>query len=150
MPKTRHVGTLNRGLIMPAKAARNFWCVTPVEGAKALDLCQPEYWKHVVMEVGLQPNDRVEATCQDGSWWAEYLVIHTGPHSAKLQLLREVSLEEVTDDELETETHFVKWISPSNKYGVRRKSDNEIMKDGFLTKSLASIWMLQNLSKIAA
>jgi len=150
MPKEHHVGHLNRGHIKLANSARNFWCVTPVEGVKVADLCNPEYWKHVATEIGIQANDRIEATCQDGSWWAEYLVLHVGPHSAKLQILRDVKLDEVDDSAMETDNLYVTWISPYNKFGVRRKSDKAIMKDGFAQKSNAIKWMADNAQSLAA
>lgn len=151
MSKTeRHVGALNRAHITTASAARNFWCVTPAAEVLPADLCEPSYWKHVVRELGLKPNDRVEATCQDGTWWAEYLVIHIGPQHAKLSILREVELDIVDESASSTETMYAEWISPANKYGVRRKSDKAIMKDGFTAKSLAVRWMHDNMQGMAA
>ena len=154
MPKTpeepRHVGALNRNHILPETAARKRWCVTPPAGSLPKDLCQPEYWKHVVAEIGLKANDLVDATCADGTWFATYLVIHVGQIHAKLQLLAEHSLEEVTNLAKKTETHEVKYKGPAHRYVVRRLSDGETVKHGFDSEAAAAAWMHQNASVIAA
>ena len=154
MPKEpempRRVGALNRAHIRPETAARKRWCVTPPSGSLPDDLCQPEYWKHIASEVGLKPNDLVDATCEDGTWYATYLVIYIGPQHAKLQLLSECSLVEVTDLAKKTETHEVKWKGPAHKFVVRRLSDGETIKHGFASEAAAMSWMSLNASAIAA
>ncbi len=154
MPKTdeapRHVGALNRNHILPESAARKRWCITPPAGVLPEDLCDPAYWKHVVAEIGLKPNDRVDATCADGTWFAEYLVIHVGPTHAKLQLLAEYSLAAVTNLAKKTKTHEVKWKGPAHKYVVRRLSDGETVKHGFVSEAAATDWMHQNANVLAA
>ena len=71
--KERHVGHLNRGHIQLANSARNFWCVTPVAGVKAKDLCSPEFWKHVVGELGIKPHNLVTVDSASGSTKVLYL-----------------------------------------------------------------------------
>ncbi len=154
MPKTdeapRRVGALNRNHVLPESSARKRWCVTPPAGVRLEDLCDPAYWKHVVSEIGLKPNDYVTATCADGTWYAEYLVIHVGQTHAKLQLLTKYSLVEVTNLAKKTETHEVKWKGPAHKYVVRRLSDGETVKHGFISEAAATGWMHQNANVLAA
>lgn len=154
MPKTpeasRHVGHLSRNRILPETAARKRWCITPPAGSLPEDLCLPEYWKHVVAEIGVKPNDLVDATCEDGTWYATYLVLHVGPLHAKLQLLTDYSLVKVTDLAKKSETHEVKWKGPAHKYVVRRLSDGETVKHGFVSEAAAAAWMAQNATAIAA
>ncbi len=152
MPKTpevpRHVGALNRAHILPETAARKRWCVTPRAGLIADDLCEPAYWKHVAVELGIKPNDHVDATGEDGTWYAEYLVIHVGPQHAKLQLLKVYSLEEVSALAKKTDTHEVVWKGPAHKYVVRRLADGETIKHGFDSANAAAGWMHQNARNI--
>ena len=152
MPNTpeRHVQAINRRHILPETAARKRWCVTSPAGSLAEDLCEPAYWKHVVAEIGIKPNDLVDATCEDGKWYATYLVMHVGPQHAKLQLLSEHSLEEITDLAKKTDTHEVKWKGPAHRYVVSRLSDGETIKHGFASESAAAAWMHQNATAIAA
>ena len=151
MPEeTRRVGTLNRTRILPELAARKRWCVTPPSGSIPEDLCEPAYWKHVVSEIGLKPNDMVDATCEDGTWFAVYLVLHVGPLHAKLQMLSEYSLVAVDAIAKKSETHEVKWKGPAHKYVVSRLSDGETIKHGFATEAAAAAWMSQNATAIAA
>lgn len=154
MPKTpeapRHVGALNRNRILPETAARKRWCVTPPAGSLPEDLCSPDYWKHVVAEIGLKANDLVDATCEAGTWFATYLVIHVGPTHAKLQILNEYSLEEASDLAKRTETHEVRWKGPAHKYVVRRLSDGETVKHGFDSEAAAAAWMHRETRNIAA
>ncbi len=152
MPNTpeRHVQAINRRHILPETAACKRWRVTPPVGTLAEDLCQPAYWKHVVAEIGIKPADRMDAISEDGKWFAEYLVIHVGPQHAKLQLLAEHSLEEVTDLAKKTDTHEIKWKGPAHKYVVSRLSDGETIKHGFASEAAAAAWMHQNAQSIAA
>lgn len=140
---------LNRNHIKPETAARRRWCVTPPFEAVADDLCDPEYWKHTVQEIGLQPNDLVDATCED-RWYATYIVLHVGPRHAKLQKLSEHSLAEVTDLATTTDTLEVKYRGPAHRYVVRRISDGETIKHGFKTELEATEYMHRQARNIAA
>ena len=146
----RHVGALNRAHVLPETSAHKAWWIEPRVGVLPEDLCEPAYWKHVVAELGVKPKDTVKALCVDGTWYAEYLVLHVGPTHAKLQLLNHHSLEEVTDLAKTTETHEVKWKGPAHKYVVRRLSDGETIKHGFASEAAAAAWMHANIHSIAA
>ena len=151
MPKkpeeVRRIIALNMAHIQPLQSAITPWSVTPMIGISAEDLLEPEYWKHVA-DVLLKPDDLIWARSQDGSWWAAYMVLYTGPNFAKLHMLSSGTLEQVMD--ADTETHEVLWISPSVRYGVKRKSDKETIKDGFETKAEAADWLNQNIRQLAA
>jgi len=127
------------------------WIVTPSEGTRPEDLLNPEYWKHVVAASGIEPMAEITAWAMDGSWVCDYRVIHVNSTHAKLIMKGKPEyLDEVKESDLETDTLFVKWISPAARYGVRRKSDNVTLKDGFQNKQAAARWMHENLSMIAA
>ncbi len=145
----RRVPALHVAHVLPEVSARTAYWITAPVGVLPDDLCKPEFWKHIVSDMRLKRHDGVKAVCVDDSWYAEYLVLHVGAQSATLKLLKQWSL---TDETLvlKTATHEVKWISPSVRYGVRRLSDNETIRDGFETKDIAAAWMHQNLKDEAA
>lgn len=154
MPE-RHVTALNRSHILPEISVRQNWFVQPPVGTQPEDLEQPEYWKHVAQSVGIQPKAKVTALCEDGTWMAEYFVLHVGSHHIKMMIIKPdangvVSLEEVSDLAQETEQYEVKWGGPAHMYVVKRRADNETMEKNFKTKALAAAWMHANLSNMAA
>ena len=65
-----------------------------------------------------------------------------------MQKLNHVELE---GEELEdTNTFEVKWISPTLKYGVVRKSDRKQVHQGSLTKESAIEWLRVNRKALGA
>ena len=46
--------------------------------------------------------------------------------------------------EAQAEVYYVKWIAPPLKFGVIRRADKAVIKDGFTTKAEAVVWMQQN------
>ena len=146
----RRAGALNRSHIWPERAKVQAWHVEPPAGSLPNDLCQPDYWKHVAADVGVKPGDDVRAMCADGTWFAEYLVLHVGAQHAKLQLLREYSLVEVSELVAKTKTHEPKWMGPAHKWVARRISDGETIKHGFESQAAVEAWLLQNATAIAA
>lgn len=151
MPEDRQVPALHLAHILPETAARrSYWVTVPV-GTRPDDLCKPEYWKHVVADMKMRPNDCLKAISADGSWYAEYLVRSIGTMAANVKKLHAWSL---VDESLstETESHYVKFIGPNSatRYGVFRKSDDEEIKRGFQTPEEATEWMNEHLRPVAA
>lgn len=130
-----------------AEELRNIHAVTPPAGTEFDVLLEPDYWSHVARR--MRPLDRIEAMPEDGSWWAELLVIHTGPVSVMVRKLRYHELDEVDPDEIDNDLFKIKWGGPSVMYRIIRKSDNEVVKDHFRNKSDAVNWMAVNLEKAA-
>lgn len=141
---------LTRARIKPAVSAFKQWFVDAPEGMKAADLCIPQCWKHVVRELGVQANDFVYATAEDGAWCAEYIVLHTGDRHAKLFLKGEWQLSDVSELADHSTTHEVAWKGPAHKYVVRRISDGETIKHGFVTPEAATIWMAHEMKNLVA
>lgn len=121
---------------------RTIFAVKPEFGVTVEDMLKPEYWTHVAQQ--LRPLCRIEAVAEDGSWFAEFMVISTSKLAANVSLMRHVLLSEVKPS-ADGDTHFAKWAGPSAKYRVVRKSDNAAIKDGFDTQAQALIWIAENI-----
>jgi hypothetical protein len=107
---------------------------------------KPEYWAHVGKN--LRQHDTIRLIPEDGSYFAEALVLDSGPGFAKLKMLRHVSLEENGEAVAETVDFFVKYNGPHDKWSVIRRSDGEKLKTGLAAKPDAQRWLDDHLAAI--
>lgn len=110
---------------------------TPIEA-----ILDPAYWTHVASQ--LSPYDHIEVRCDDSAWWALVLVVMTGPRSAIVQILLHVKIDVNTNVDLYADRYKVDWHGPHAKFCVVRLSDKSTMKDGFMTRSQAQKWIMDN------
>jgi len=135
MPPIKKKITLLSDKFKGAEYARNIWSATSAVGVALEDVLKPEYWAHVAMK--LTPSDRIEVVAEDGSFFAELYVQDKDKTWAKVFLLRHVVLDPL--EKIDPTLDFkVDWRGPANRYGVIRKSDNTVIKDGFATKGEAA------------
>lgn len=125
----------------PANAAMQFWWVVPYAGTKREDLLHPSFWRHVARK--LKSPAIIHSMPQDGAWFARHLVLYADQNQAKVAELEFKQLENVS--EIQTSDYVAGWIAPSVKFGVRRKSDNTIMKSGFPSLADAEKYMNESL-----
>lgn len=117
-------------------------------GAVALDeAMKPEYWAHVGKQ--LKQHDMIRIIPEDGSYFAEALVLASGPGFAKLHLLRHESLEGNAEPAADASGLFVKYNGPHDKYVVIRRSDGEKLKTGLASKVEAQRWLDDHLATIS-
>jgi len=102
------------------------------------DVLKPAYWLHVASS--LRVMDTIDILCDDESWFAELIVTSVGKGYAKVQLLREIKLEEVDGPAAEVVNLTVKWSGPKLKWAVIRNADGVRVKDGFTGKGDAARW----------
>ena len=159
MPKTpepvRRVPNLPSSRLHFERSARTPWLARPPAGTLPEDLLDPAYWKHLAQERGIKVLDIINVVCEDNRWAAQYLVRDVGPYHAKLVIMKPDSagvcwFEEITGLPQETKTHIVAWTTPTTKWGVKRKSDNETVEAKFETPQLAAAWMHEHIKEIAA
>ena len=122
--------------------------VTPPVGTKREEMLDPVFWSHVARR--MKPLTEIRAMPRDGAWYGIYLVIYADHLQAKIKELGFWDLDTLSEPEAESDDYEVKWISPPVRFGVRRKSDGEIVKDKFQTKEQAYAWKNQNLPSKAA
>ncbi len=141
--------------ILVATSAYTTRSFKPPVGTLPEDLLDPEYWKHIVVESRMKRQDIWRVTCKDGTWEAEYVVVHTGPLHAKLRLRKPGSdgvdwIERETGLSSNVKSHEVVNGGEVQGWIVRRLSDKEAVKSGFESEDQAIVWMHQNARLIAA
>lgn len=126
--------------IQAAEFKRNLYAVTVPAGVKSEDLTHPDAWMHVAGK--LRKFDRIEVICEDGTWFAEFIVLASSKTWARVTELRHVDLTaEVAQAAVVPDELFVKWGSPQTKFRVIRRNDKAVLKDGFDTKADADAWI---------
>lgn len=131
-----------------AEHMRNIWYVVPEHSTPFEALLDSKYWAHVSAK--FKPRDRIEVDAEDGSYFAELVVIDAGRLFAKVALLRKIELkaEEVGSDV--SPDFEVKWAGRHAKWRVMRKADKASLKDGFDDRAQADLWLANHLKAMAA
>lgn len=131
----------------PADTARNIWVIVPEAAVKYEDILDPTYWAHIAAR--LRPMDRIEVFAEDGSYWAELLVISAVRLSAKVIELRKQELSP-SDASAGANDFVVQWKGPHHKHAVVRLKDKQALQTGFETKEDAMAWLASNSKSLAA
>lgn len=112
-------------------------------------ILDPSYWAHVAAKMKAGNEIRVDAF--DMSWSACLKVRWADRVSAKVGVIAHAQFEAIDEAEMTAETPYeVKWRSPTRKHGVIRKSDGQVLKDGFETKPAAHLWAGNYFRNMAA
>ena len=141
-PETKErVVQLNPTRFKGSEYERTVWVCTVEEGVDDKDLLKPDYWAHVANR--MRPFDRIEVRADDGSYFAELLVVSVDRNWAKVKGLQYVSLvdESVGYEPGGSKDYLVKWRGPHRKWSVLRMSDNAILKDECQTQAEAQLWL---------
>jgi len=90
----------------------------------------------------------------DRTWRATYEIRDTGPHHMVLAIVKHdadgVCRYGGSDGGTQEGNLQVSWIAPGAKWGIRRSSDNEIIKSKFETRESAEAWLAGHLRDMAA
>lgn len=121
-------------------------------GLEPEDIVNPQFWAHIARE--LQYGDHVEANADDGSWYAEYLVLDVGANWAKVHL-RQNSVERLQAVEPDSRPvilagHSVKWAGRHAQFRVIRDADAKVLKEHLKNKADAYAWLESYSRSLAA
>lgn len=122
---------------------RHFYAVAE-QGVTLEVLKDPAYWANYGAQ--MTPWSIVEVHTEDGTLWAELLVLACGRAWAKMHVLRHVSLSTADVERSQVEsmvTHRYEWKGPNKRHCIIR-SDGEIMHEGAQTKADALAWAVTN------
>lgn len=127
--------------IWPAEVRTRVWVLYPKAETTVEKLLEPRF--HALMGRLYNPGDRIEVMHEHRAWWAELLVIDSGPDYARVHLLRKVDLPAADAGQLPTGWQLVyvggqRWVA---------KQNGEIRKGGFVTKAEAIEWIAAYRSK---
>ena len=142
MEKSKGNQQINPNRIKQAEYERTVYVVTVEMGTTKEDLEAPSFWAHFAAK--FRPWDRLEVRCDDGSFYAEYLVLACDRVWAKVHRLSHVTL--TTSDISQTQAALqdgleVKYRGPHLKFGVVRKQDGAVLKEGMQTKQEADQYL---------
>jgi hypothetical protein len=131
-PVERKVEALTHTNLKEAEFVRPVYCATIPIGTLPEDLLKPEYWAHVATH--LRPWARIEARAEDGTWFAEYIVLSVDRTWARVRMLGKYNLTNndvsLSQAEKVTQSGFeVKWRGAA-KWSVIRKADSAVLKEG--------------------
>lgn len=134
---------LTAGRCKQAEFARTLWSVFVEQNTPFENVIKPAFWAHVAAK--LKALDRIEVFAEDGQYWAELMVLSVGKMEAKVVVLRKIDLQAAPAPTLDLGEYEVSWGGPHRKHRVVRKSDKEVIKDGFGTKEEAQLWLADHL-----
>lgn len=105
------------------------------------DFQTPEFYAHVARN--MRPFDHIELRTDDGTYWAELLVVTADLNWAKVHLLREERLQ--TEEQHPINSDFaVEWKGPHRKWCVIRKTDKSAISENHLDRGAADAWLTQH------
>lgn len=149
------------GNVHVAEYARQHFRIVVPYGHTIDDVKKPEYWANVARK--FNPHDLVEFVAEDGSFYAEAIVLDKGPLwakvfiknlwdlNAKAQMPVESVAVELPTEIVDETAYEVKWGGPSAKFRIHKKDTNELLApDSFQTKEDALAFLVKFKSRIAA
>lgn len=143
---TRRNLTLAPDRIGIADERRNIHYATVEIGTTIADLKDPAYWS--LVSAKFRPYDRIEVIADDGTLWAEFLILACERTYARVYLLREHRLD--TRDVSLTrdvpivpqmrESYDIRYLA-STKHTVIRLSDQKAISENHPTRDAAEAWV---------
>jgi len=149
-PKVKRDVSINPSRMKPAEYSRTVYHASIEHMTTKEDMLQPKFWAHVA--VSMKPGDRIEAMAQDGTFYAELLVVASDRNWSAVHLLSYHDLtktsmnlnEEVSDE------YSVVFKGPK-QWCVVRKIDNAILQDKLHSQDDGMKWLEIHLKqKVAA
>jgi len=116
---------LDPSRMKPAEYERTLYVVTAQPGSTQEDLLKREYWSHVANK--LKPYDKLEVRANDGTFYAEYLVLDCSRVWAKVALLAWYPLSTKDVSVTASDRYRTEWAGPYDKWRIVRNADNEVI-----------------------
>lgn len=132
-----------------AEYERSVLVATPGAGHTREHMLQPGYWAHVSPK--LKPYDKVEVRAEDGTYFAELLVLACDRTWARMYVLNwhDLSTQDVSLTEaVEASSKFEVKHTPGLRWHVVRKSDRQIMMKDGQTKDEAATWVKEYVKTV--
>lgn len=148
-PVKKPLQQLVQSRIKLADTIRNVWAVNATIGTTRNELVDPAYWAHVSGD--FSQFDRIEVRAEDGSFFAELLVLASGRSWAHVHEVTFVDLVKLKIDKIQDSMseYSVEWRGIHLKHCAVRKSDNAVIKDGFPSKLEGQKFLKQHEATLA-
>ena len=126
---------------------RTQWCISLKPGQSREDFMRPDFWAHVAARV--KKNDRVEILHDEGSYFAEVIVVSVEKLGVKVALLREHNLNELESTQVDQSEFYVKFRGP-RKWSILRQSDHQVIDENIETEGQAKQRLADMTKSVAA
>lgn len=120
----------------------------PAAGITKDHLLDPAYW--AVLSRKLRPGDEIAAFAQDGTYYANLLVLSAERTYAKVHLLSYHALTTMDVAQTQADKFRVEYKGIKLKHCVVRLSDGEILHEGSQTKDDAVRWLNEREKQLTA
>lgn len=128
--------------------AHNIWCVIPEYGTTVEDMKREEYWAAVARQ--MRHMDEIKVMAEDSSWWAHFIVRNVGHGSVNVGLVNFKEFGDKVAESYDFDAYRATWKGPVRKWIVERRSDDQVMKEGFGDKGEALTWIGVHAKSLAA
>ncbi len=136
----RKVQELSATRMKECEFERTNYVITAHENTDPEDLLDPAYWSTVAAK--LKPWDKIEARADDGSWYAEFIVLDCSRNWARVYPLctHHLTSTDVSQTQAQ-EGYEIAYKGPMRKWTVIRKKDSEVIHEGEASKAGAYSWL---------
>jgi hypothetical protein len=137
--------------LLPATARISRWHFVADHGTSLADLERPDFWAGCVNKLGRRQGDsltEITVTAEDGSFWAEMVVIDCGAQWAKCRFKYPPLVLDQTQSEIKFRGHTISFAA--GEWRVSRDTDNAIIQGGFKAAQSALTWLEDHLRSMAA
>lgn len=132
-----------------AEHSRQIHRIKPEVGTNLKDMLVSEYWAHVAAK--FHTGDKLEIFAEDGSWYAELLVVSCSRIHAKVLVLLEKQIDvQVPTKQKSVEPFYHAYRGASAKHSVLRTSDKAVVKEGFESREAAIGWLAEHQDELTA
>lgn len=150
-PATERKNILDVQRLREAEHERLIWCCYPPASHTIEDLKRPEYWASVAPK--LRPWNHIEAYAEDGTWYAELLVLAVERSHAIVHVLNEYQLSssDVALTQLANAGALSKYEikhTPNLEWHVVRRADGHIVKDHLHSRDQAYFTLQEHLKAV--
>lgn len=112
------------------------------------DATTPEFWTHVANTLKL--GDKIEMLAENGTWYAELLVVYIDRGTVKTAVLFKTDLAAEAPVPSLIDGYKVEWSGPHTKWRVVRQKDGEVVHTHEPDKARAAAWLDDHLKALAA
>lgn len=130
-----------------ASFQRNIWEAIPVAETPFDAVLDPDYWMHVAKD--LKQRDRIEVFCEDGSYWAELIVLNAGRLWAKVAVISHIDLtdsDKATIDDDRYAGYEINWGGPVHRFRVLK--NGEVLFSKLHDKKAAQDWLENHVRNV--
>lgn len=129
-----------------AEVVQPQWVAVPDGQTSFDDVLKREYWSHVASR--LEPDALIYVKPERRDYFALLIVDQVGPNWASVEVLHKVDRGESAPT-TRTDEFDVRWVSPTVRYCVVRKSDGQRVSENHAKEGDARRWLAENEARLA-